>query len=179
VRRLLLRDRDLHVLERGCAHATALPCAVQRASRLGRLRRLQDDKVVYIYDYEDRADALEAAGLSGYRISVLIPLAFARALDPLHGNHSRAAEGAIDDAGPMRGVDAMRAYMQDWLDDFEELSIEPEELIDAGEQSIRVSQDSATASSPPRPHASNKARTASTFSCDIARSVSPGVGCRR
>jgi ketosteroid isomerase-like protein len=27
--------------------------------------KLRDDKVVYIYDYEDSADALEAAGLSG------------------------------------------------------------------------------------------------------------------
>jgi len=27
--------------------------------------KLRDDKVVYIYDYEDRAEALEAVGLSG------------------------------------------------------------------------------------------------------------------
>jgi len=50
----------------------------------------------------------------------------------------RAAEGAPDDAGPIHGLDAMRAYMQDWLDDFDELSLEFEELIDAGEQVVAV-----------------------------------------
>jgi ketosteroid isomerase-like protein len=50
----------------------------------------------------------------------------------------RAAEGALDDAGPIHGVEAMRAYLQDWLDDFDELSLEPEELIDAGEQVVAV-----------------------------------------
>jgi uncharacterized protein len=50
----------------------------------------------------------------------------------------RAAEGALDDAGPISGLDAMRAYLQDWLDDFDELSLEPDELIDAGEQVVAV-----------------------------------------
>jgi ketosteroid isomerase-like protein len=50
----------------------------------------------------------------------------------------RAAEGAPDDAGPISGVDAMRAYAQDWLDDFDELRVEAEELIDAGEQVVAV-----------------------------------------
>jgi ketosteroid isomerase-like protein len=53
----------------------------------------------------------------------------------------RAAEGALDDPGPIRGMDAMRAYLQDWLDDFDELSIEPEELIDAGEQVVAGAAD--------------------------------------
>jgi len=57
----------------------------------------------------------------------------------------RAAEGAPDDAGPISGVDAMRAYAQDWLDDFDELSFEPEELIDAGEQVVAVQRISARA----------------------------------
>ena len=57
----------------------------------------------------------------------------------------RAAEGAPDDAGPIRGIDAMRAYAQDWLDDFDELSFEPEELIDAGEQAVAVQRISGRA----------------------------------
>jgi ketosteroid isomerase-like protein len=57
----------------------------------------------------------------------------------------RAAEGAPDDAGPIRGVDAMRAYAQDWLDDFDELSFEAEELIDAGEQVVAVQRISGRA----------------------------------
>ena len=57
----------------------------------------------------------------------------------------RAAEGAPDDAGPIRGIDAMRAYAQDWLDDFDELSFEPEELIEAGEQVVAVQRISGRA----------------------------------
>jgi uncharacterized protein len=48
----------------------------------------------------------------------------------------RAAEGALDDVGEMRGKDALRAYLQDWLDDFDDLAFEPEEVIDAGEHVI-------------------------------------------
>jgi ketosteroid isomerase-like protein len=48
----------------------------------------------------------------------------------------RAAEGALDDRGPMHGKDAVRAYMQDWLDLFDDLKVEPVELIDAGENKV-------------------------------------------
>jgi len=44
----------------------------------------------------------------------------------------RAAEGAIDDRGPIHGKDAMRAYMQDWIDTFDDFKTEAVELIDAG-----------------------------------------------
>jgi ketosteroid isomerase-like protein len=44
----------------------------------------------------------------------------------------RAVEGALDDRGPLHGKEACRAYVQDWLDTFDELAVEPEELIDAG-----------------------------------------------
>ncbi len=44
----------------------------------------------------------------------------------------RAVEGALDDRGPMHGKDAVRAYLQDWLDTFDPLTVEPLELIDAG-----------------------------------------------
>ena len=57
----------------------------------------------------------------------------------------RAAEGALDDAGPIHGVDAMRAYVQDWLDDFDVLRVEAEELIDAGEQVVAVQRISGRA----------------------------------
>jgi ketosteroid isomerase-like protein len=48
----------------------------------------------------------------------------------------RAAEGALDDPGPIHGKDAVRAYMQDWLDMFDDLKVEPVELIDAGEDQV-------------------------------------------
>jgi ketosteroid isomerase-like protein len=44
----------------------------------------------------------------------------------------RAIEGAIDDQGPIRGRDALRSYMQDWLDTIDDLEVSPLETIDAG-----------------------------------------------
>ena len=44
----------------------------------------------------------------------------------------RAIEGALDDRGPMHGKDAVRAHIQDWLDMFDPLKVEPMELIDEG-----------------------------------------------
>jgi ketosteroid isomerase-like protein len=43
----------------------------------------------------------------------------------------RSIEGAPDDRGPIHGKTAMRAYVQDWIDTFDEFKIEPVELIDA------------------------------------------------
>ena len=48
----------------------------------------------------------------------------------------RAAEGALDDRGPMHGKDAVRAYAQDWLDMFDDFKSEPVELVDAGEDQV-------------------------------------------
>jgi ketosteroid isomerase-like protein len=48
----------------------------------------------------------------------------------------RAAEGAPDDHGPIHGKDAVRAYMQDWLNTFDDFRSEPVELIDAGEDRV-------------------------------------------
>jgi ketosteroid isomerase-like protein len=41
-------------------------------------------------------------------------------------------EGAPDDIGVMRGHEACRAYVQDWLDLFEHFTNVPVEIIDAG-----------------------------------------------
>jgi|SRR5687767_7308357 ketosteroid isomerase-like protein len=48
----------------------------------------------------------------------------------------RAVEGAPDDPGPIHGKDAVRAYMRDWLDLFDDFRAEPVELIDAGEDRV-------------------------------------------
>ena len=52
----------------------------------------------------------------------------------------RAVEGALDDHGPIHGKDALRAYVDDWidtLDDFmDDFRIEPVELIEAGEDKV-------------------------------------------
>jgi len=44
----------------------------------------------------------------------------------------RAVAGAPDDHGPIHGKVAMRAYVQDWIDTFDEFRAQPIELIDAG-----------------------------------------------
>jgi ketosteroid isomerase-like protein len=48
----------------------------------------------------------------------------------------RAVEGAIDDRGPIHGKDALRAYLQEWLDMFDDPKLQPVELIDAGEDQV-------------------------------------------
>jgi ketosteroid isomerase-like protein len=48
----------------------------------------------------------------------------------------RSIEGAPDDRGPIHGKNAMRAYVQDWIDLFDDFRIEPVELIDAGENRV-------------------------------------------
>jgi ketosteroid isomerase-like protein len=48
----------------------------------------------------------------------------------------RAAEGAPDDHGPINGKDALRVFGQDWLDTFDEVKVEPVELIDAGDDNV-------------------------------------------
>jgi ketosteroid isomerase-like protein len=48
----------------------------------------------------------------------------------------RAVEGAIDDRGPIHGKDALRAYLQEWLDMLDDPKLEPVELIDAGEDQV-------------------------------------------
>src|SRR5215203_4168316 len=47
----------------------------------------------------------------------------------------RAIEGALDDRGPMHGKEAVRDYLQDWLDMFDDFKVEPE-LIDAGDDQV-------------------------------------------
>jgi ketosteroid isomerase-like protein len=42
----------------------------------------------------------------------------------------RAAEGAIDDVGGMRGHDAIRRYIEDWSDGFDDLTTAPQELVE-------------------------------------------------
>ena len=48
----------------------------------------------------------------------------------------RAVEGAPDDVGAIHGRDALRRWLQDWIDTFEKFFFEPVELIDAGEDKV-------------------------------------------
>ena len=44
--------------------------------------------------------------------------------------------GAPDDIGPFHGKDAVRAWLQDWIDTFDGFRMEPVELIDAGGDTV-------------------------------------------
>jgi ketosteroid isomerase-like protein len=48
----------------------------------------------------------------------------------------RAAEGALDDHGPIHGKDALRAYVEDWVGTFDNFRSEAVELIEAGEDKV-------------------------------------------
>jgi ketosteroid isomerase-like protein len=48
----------------------------------------------------------------------------------------RSIEGAPDDRGPIHGRAALRAYIQDWIDTFDEFRIEPVELIDFDDDQV-------------------------------------------
>jgi ketosteroid isomerase-like protein len=48
----------------------------------------------------------------------------------------RAAEGAIDDVGEMHGREAVRRYVQDWFDMFDDLAVVVEEIVDVGDDRV-------------------------------------------
>jgi len=48
----------------------------------------------------------------------------------------RAAEGAIDDIGEMHGQVAVRRYMEDWIDTFDDYKVVVEELRDVGDDRV-------------------------------------------
>jgi ketosteroid isomerase-like protein len=48
----------------------------------------------------------------------------------------RAIEGAPDDVGEMRGREAVRRYLQDWVDTFDGLTVVAEELLELNDQRV-------------------------------------------
>jgi ketosteroid isomerase-like protein len=52
----------------------------------------------------------------------------------------RAAEGALDDVGEMHGRVAVRRYIQDWIDTFDDFSVVAEELRDVGDDRVLAIQ---------------------------------------
>ena len=50
----------------------------------------------------------------------------------------RAMEGAIDDVGVMCGPQAVRSYYRQWEELFDEVSLDAEELIEAGPRVVAV-----------------------------------------
>jgi ketosteroid isomerase-like protein len=52
----------------------------------------------------------------------------------------RAMEGAIDDVGEMHGREAVRRYLEDWIDVFDDVTNVPEELLDIGDDRVLAVQ---------------------------------------
>jgi ketosteroid isomerase-like protein len=52
----------------------------------------------------------------------------------------RAAEGAVDDVGGMRGHDAVRRYFEDWSDLFDDLTLAPQEFTEVDDGRVMVEQ---------------------------------------
>jgi ketosteroid isomerase-like protein len=50
----------------------------------------------------------------------------------------RAIEGAPDDVGVFTGEQAMRRYLGEWLEMFDEARNEPEQFIEAGDQLVAI-----------------------------------------
>jgi ketosteroid isomerase-like protein len=50
----------------------------------------------------------------------------------------RAVEGAVDDVGGMRGTEAIRRYLADWLDTFDDLTFTPDEVIQVDADRVLV-----------------------------------------
>ncbi len=48
----------------------------------------------------------------------------------------RAIEGAPDDVGVMEGRDAVRAYVADWDETFDDLRVESLDVMDAGDETV-------------------------------------------
>ena len=109
------------------------------------LLTIEGGNVSRLVGFADRAQALEAAGLSEQAMSeenvetVKVAYeAFAHGrLDRFMEHFTddvdyRAAENAPDDIGPIHGKDALRAWLQDWMDTFDGFWMELVELIDAG-----------------------------------------------
>jgi ketosteroid isomerase-like protein len=52
----------------------------------------------------------------------------------------RAAEGAVDDVGEMHGPVAVRRYVQDWIETFDDFSVVAEEVRDVGDDRVLAIQ---------------------------------------
>ena len=48
----------------------------------------------------------------------------------------RAIVGAPDDIGPIHGKPALRAWLQDWMDMFDDFTMELVKLVDAGDDAV-------------------------------------------
>ncbi|MCW3029889.1 MAG: hypothetical protein JWM66_22 [Solirubrobacterales bacterium] len=147
--RPLDRARTLVLIRRSGRGRTSGLEVDEMHSEAADLFDVADGKVIRLVHYWERARALadlsiEAQDMAQENVEVVRRMwqAFADAgLDAmsafLDGEINwRAIEGAPDDVGEMRGIEAARRYVQDWLDMFEGITSVAEELLDAGDDRV-------------------------------------------
>jgi ketosteroid isomerase-like protein len=109
--------------------------AVQRVTQVWTIR---DGRSVRMDSYIDRESALAAVGGSEHGPAKVVSAQFAAfasgGLDAVaefwHPEIEwRAVEGAADDVGVIKGRGGLRRYYQDWIDMFDELRAEVEEVL--------------------------------------------------
>ena len=128
------------VLAWGTIYARGRGSGVEIRVPFGGLFEVRDGKVTRWEDFGSRERALDVAvvraSLDAFNESG--PDAMAEFFDP--DINWRAAEGAPDDLGEMNGVDAVRRYVQDWIDTFDEFRVAVGEIRDLGGDRVLAKQ---------------------------------------
>jgi ketosteroid isomerase-like protein len=147
--RALDRARTLVLIRRSGRGRTSGLEVDEMHSEAADLFDVADGKVIRLVHYWERARALADLGIEEQAVArenveVVRQMwqVFADAgLDAMTGFldaeiNWRAIEGAPDDVVEMRGIEAARRYVQDWLDTFEGITSVTEELLDAGDDRV-------------------------------------------
>jgi uncharacterized protein len=122
---------------------------VEIDNRHGAVWSIRDGKAVRFQWFHEPEQALEAVGLREEAMSQENADVARLAYQALAGGgldrfmehftddvDYRAVIGAPDDIGPIRGKDALRAWLQDWIDMFDGFKMELLELINAGDDTV-------------------------------------------
>jgi ketosteroid isomerase-like protein len=105
----------------------------------------REGRCVWWRNFDSEGDALHAVELREHANGDVVRLAYdalARGgLDRFIEHFTedvdyRAVIGAPDDIGPIHGKDALRAWLEDWFDTFDEFTMELLEVIDAGDGTV-------------------------------------------
>jgi ketosteroid isomerase-like protein len=142
-------DADVSVVAVGTVRGTGTGSGADVQVPIALVCTLMDGMLIHVEEYLDPNEALDAVGPAGQAMSEENVQIVQRAwqafaddgLDALVEFFDReitwrAIEGAPDDVGEMQGKDAVRRYLQDWLDTFEDVTTVPTELVRVGDGQV-------------------------------------------
>jgi ketosteroid isomerase-like protein len=119
----------------------ALHTGIEFEAPVAYIWTFRDGKVVHLRSFRDPDEALAAAGFGAREVVRRQFEAFGTGdLDMVAAFWDpdidwRAVEGAADDVGLMKGTEALRRYYEHWVEAFDELGAEVEEVIfESGER---------------------------------------------